>query len=388
MGKSGGVGGQHPFCALTMDQDGAWEVEFYLKGVATITVATFGILGNLISIRVASVGSLGWNPTFARLLIWLALLDSLFLVCVILLFGLPTVSTEFSNKILPVLFPSLLPVASIMLTASVYTVVCISIERLLHLRRPQWSDKGALMGYILPVLAFSTFYNFPKFFEFTTIYPQNGPAYPEATEFRRNSDYSLYVLTINCVVMGLLPFSLLIGINLSIARYFNRKSAGTDMRESSMKGLLLAIVVVQLVCHAPRTGLNIYEMVMAPQSHWARPGWSTSPTSSSSSPPPATSSSTPSRMQSLEIFSCPTSRRLLCSITEGEKLKADRSLPSPCWHRQAKKSEISQMKTIIRESMDGLQRYGQLNQFLIEARPLQRDDENYYVIQIKHVYLE
>ena len=33
-------------------------------------------------------------------------------------------------------------------------------------------------------------------------------------------------------------------------------------RESSMKGLLSAIVVVQLVCHAPRTGLNIYEMVL------------------------------------------------------------------------------------------------------------------------------
>ena len=29
-----------------------------------------------------------------------------------------------------------------------------------------------------------------------------------------------------------------------------------------MKRLLLAIVVVQLVCHHPRTGLNIYEMVM------------------------------------------------------------------------------------------------------------------------------
>ena len=29
-----------------------------------------------------------------------------------------------------------------------------------------------------------------------------------------------------------------------------------------MKGLVLAIVVVQLVCHLPRTGLNIYEMVM------------------------------------------------------------------------------------------------------------------------------
>ena len=86
--------------------------------------------------------------------------------------------------------------------ATVYTVVCLSVERLLHLRAPRWSDKvnslrygclfvrwkshrdnkicrivfkqGALLGYILPVLVFSTFYNFPKFFEFTTIYPQNG----------------------------------------------------------------------------------------------------------------------------------------------------------------------------------------------------------------------
>jgi len=242
---------------------GGGEVEFYLKGVATITFAFFGVLGNLISIRLISVGNFGWSPTFTRLLVWLALLDTLFLVFVALLFGLPTVSTWFGNKILPVLLPSLLPVTSIMLTASVYTVVCLSIERLLHIHRPQWSNKGALLGYILPVLAFSTFYNFPKFFEFTTVYPQNGPPYPEATEFRRNADYSLYVLTINCVVMGLLPFSLLIWMNLSIARYFSHDSAGTDMRESSMKGLLLAIVVVQLVCHLPRTGLNIYEMIMA-----------------------------------------------------------------------------------------------------------------------------
>ena len=90
-------------------------------------------------------------------------------------------------------------------------------------------------------------------------------------------------------------------------------------REKSMKGLLLAIVVVQLVCHAPRTGLNIYEMVMvrknritwmsfvflvplcrlfkATQSTWTSPGWSTSLIFSSSSPPPATSSSWPSRSE-------------------------------------------------------------------------------------------
>ena len=54
------------------------------------------------------------------------------------------------------------------------------------------------------------------------------PAYAEATDFRRNPDCSLYVLAINCVVMGIVPFSLLIGINISIARYFNHGSGGRD----------------------------------------------------------------------------------------------------------------------------------------------------------------
>ena len=40
-----------------MGEDGAWEVEFYLKGVATMTVASFGILGNLISIRFKMIRS-------------------------------------------------------------------------------------------------------------------------------------------------------------------------------------------------------------------------------------------------------------------------------------------------------------------------------------------
>ena len=31
-------------------------------------------------------------------------------------------------------------------------------------------------------------------------------------------------------------------------------------RETAMRALLFSIVGVQLVCHAPRTGLNIFEM--------------------------------------------------------------------------------------------------------------------------------
>ena len=65
------------------------------------------------------------------------------------------------------------------------------------------------------------------------------PAYPEATEFRRNPDYSLYVLTINCVVMGLLPFALLIWMNISITSYFNRSSEETKMWE-----VLISIIII------------------------------------------------------------------------------------------------------------------------------------------------
>merc|ERR1719391_1435591 len=170
---------------------------------------------------------------------------------------------QVNMKVLPLLLPSLLPVTSIMLTASVYTVVCLSLERLLHLCRPNWSNKGAFIGYVLPVLVFSTCYNFPKFLEFTTIHRHIGPPIARATDFRKNSDYSLYVLSINCLMMGIVPFSLLISINISILRHLATSIAATDRREGAMRALLFSIVGAQLICHAPRTGLNIFEMSKA-----------------------------------------------------------------------------------------------------------------------------
>jgi len=238
------------------------QLEFYINGVAILVIASLGILGNILSLLLFK--RLKMNPTFTGLLVWLAILDSLFLVCVLAMFSLPSLSLSYKTWVLPLLLPSLLPVTSIMLTASVYTVVCLSLERLLHLCRPHWSNKGAFIGYILPVLVFSTFYNFPKFLEFTTIHHQLRPPIARATDFRKNSDYSLYVLSINCLMMGILPFSLLIGINFSIMRHLaNSSSSVGDRREVAMRALLFSIVGAQLICHTPRTGLNILEMSKA-----------------------------------------------------------------------------------------------------------------------------
>ena len=49
----------------------------------------------------------------------------------------------------------------------------LKLKYLLTLHVKQQLDQGAFIGYILPVLVFSTCYNFPKFLEFTTIHHPN-----------------------------------------------------------------------------------------------------------------------------------------------------------------------------------------------------------------------
>ena len=49
----------------------------------------------------------------------------------------------------------------------------LKLKHLLTLHVNHQPDQGAFIGYILPVLVFSTCYNFPKFLEFTTIHHPN-----------------------------------------------------------------------------------------------------------------------------------------------------------------------------------------------------------------------
>ena len=113
-----------------------------------------------------------------------------FQILVSLTFSLPSLSPQYKEWIFPTILPSLLPLTSVTLTGSVYCVVALALERYLHMTRPHWGNKvrvrcnkvvivffttfqGSFFGYILPVLAFSVFYNGPKFFEFTTEYSLN-----------------------------------------------------------------------------------------------------------------------------------------------------------------------------------------------------------------------
>ena len=68
---------------------------------------------------------------------------------------------------------------------SLYCVIALSVERYFSISNSAQQDKvitedyynlkkeifqGSFFGYILPVIVFSTCFNFPKFFEFSTHY--------------------------------------------------------------------------------------------------------------------------------------------------------------------------------------------------------------------------
>ena len=58
--------------------------EFWVVGVMMTLVAMLGFLGNIISILIYKYKRLGLKNTFTSLLTWLALVDSIFLVGILL----------------------------------------------------------------------------------------------------------------------------------------------------------------------------------------------------------------------------------------------------------------------------------------------------------------
>ena len=64
------------------------SLEFYVDGITLTTVALFGLVGTLLSIRVLLRPQLR-TTSFSNLLVWLAACDVSFLTCAILIIGLP-----------------------------------------------------------------------------------------------------------------------------------------------------------------------------------------------------------------------------------------------------------------------------------------------------------
>ena len=122
--------------------------EFWIVGVMITVVSMVGIIGNIICILMFQYKRLNINRTFASLLKWLAVIDSIFLVNIkwilsfiptpphplqpskpkpfslilqvmcFSVFSLPVLSQYYKIWIFPYILPSLLPPTSISLTVN------------------------------------------------------------------------------------------------------------------------------------------------------------------------------------------------------------------------------------------------------------------------------
>ena len=108
------------------------DFPFFLESVALPIVSAFGLLGNILSIIVLFLlkSNLSRHSSFINILIFLAIVDSLFLLLLNFLFAWP-----FNNSYLLPATPYLFPLVHMAMTCSVYTVVAITVVRFTTIRQ-------------------------------------------------------------------------------------------------------------------------------------------------------------------------------------------------------------------------------------------------------------
>ena len=330
---------------------------FVLEVVLVVIIGCVGIIGNCLLIKLFM--KTGAKLNFHRLMIALAVYDNIYVALCILLFAVPEVFEGY--KIQGYHFyvvPFVLPIIQIALTGSVYCTVGISLERYLtvchpfYVSRKRWSSRR----YIIPIAIFSFVYNITRFFELRTKYvpfepglchnitfpnlqntteeagstsdmngtlsnlnssiPEHGcVTYTDETEIpsqiyeytnvltplRANPlYYSVYIIGLNFIFNGLLPFTFIISLNvllykqLKISRkqnpsfrahslpmaamqlQFQIQQPGIELKgtraikirkkrikpsEIILARVSIMIVFVFIVCHSIRWIPNVYELI-------------------------------------------------------------------------------------------------------------------------------
>ena len=103
-----------------MASEGGWWGEYYVSGLGILVVSVVGVSCNIVSGIALRAKQRDTNQTLTDLLVSLAMLSTIFLVLLVMLFSMPQLSPYYSHHILPYLVPTLLPCTSIVMTGRVY----------------------------------------------------------------------------------------------------------------------------------------------------------------------------------------------------------------------------------------------------------------------------
>ena len=291
-----------------MGSESMTSIELVFEGILLSVIGCLGLLGNIVAVWYFSRPKRR-HQTFFVLMLVLAILDLLLIVSCFFVFSLPTISLRYKTSSVwhyTVMF--VLPIAQICFTGNTYLTVAISVERYLTICRPLYHRAHSWKAHFfyVPILCFAVVYNIPKFFELqwapvptnnttnytTTAQNQNISSsevshYIIPTDMRTNPLYfQVYFVWMNFIINGVLPFIVLITLNVlilnqlrnytgnySMKRKASNKAealqprihqAGVDERRQAqvhMAKISIIIVAIFIVCHSIKWIPNIYEMM-------------------------------------------------------------------------------------------------------------------------------
>lgn len=266
------------------------EFKYYCEGILVSIVGCIGVLGNVTSLFVLSRPKL--RDCFHNLLFALACFDTIYIIFGGInysMMGFEQQNTRFYTLTFPYL---IYPFLNIGLSGTIFMTVAISIERFLGVCYPLHlpPHKRKSWFYILPVVLLSICINIPKFMEarvnwiddeshiqvlideynYTAVnyLPAQWTPSIRPTALRTNSAYiKYYIVYFRLFFLAVLPLFIMIVLNIRIAAdiksaKFKVKRFGskrTMNKEVNFCLVLLCIVVTFMLCHSPRTFLDISE---------------------------------------------------------------------------------------------------------------------------------
>lgn len=146
------------------------ETTLIVEGGMMMPVCVLGMALNITSIFYFS--RLRHQRAFHRLLLVLAVVDTLHLVCSAATFSLPQLSETFDELYWPHIVPYTLPLAQTSMTASVYLTISITMERYFSIvcpfshYRSRWMRSSFFLA--APGLVFSLGFTLPNYFVLST----------------------------------------------------------------------------------------------------------------------------------------------------------------------------------------------------------------------------
>ncbi len=206
-------------------------ITFWGEGVTVLAISVVGLVCNAAAAPVLCSRKMA--STFNRLLLFLTVFDSIFLVCCMAESVRKHFYKEPSDAYTYAFVYGLYQMQNIALMCSIYTTLALAVERYLSVARPLQYHLSIVgpwaraWRYAAPTFTFSVAFNLPKFFELKVVEEVVGVsdvdgsnltrASMEVRDLRFDEDYVFYYVNwARLFVTGIVPFFGLAFLNTGI----------------------------------------------------------------------------------------------------------------------------------------------------------------------------